>query len=83
MVDHSALSIEATDSRTRVHTVLVDTGQGGDTVRVDHALRSAARVGITKVLWSTAADALITTDSGVSIGSTWIRIAGISWWWRS
>ena len=83
MVDDSTLSIEAAHSRTGVNTVLVDTGQGGGAVRVDDTLGPAARVGVSKVLRSAGADTLVTTDPGISIGSTWIGVAGISWGRRS
>ena len=78
VVDNPTLSIEATDSRTRIDTVLVDAGLGGDTVRVDHTLGSTAAVGIAKVFWSTAADTGTATDSGISIGPAWIGVAGVS-----
>ena len=82
MVDHPTLGIEATNSRTRINTVLVDTGLGGDTVRVDHTFRSAATVRIAKVFRSTAADAGTATDSSISIGPAWVGVAWVSGWWR-
>ena len=57
--------------------MLVDTGQGGDTVRVDHTLWTAATVWVTKVLRSAATDTGAAADPGISIGSTRIGIAGI------
>ena len=82
MVDDSALRIEATHSGTGVDAVLVDAGQRTRAVAVHHALRPAAGVRVTKVLRSAAADAGTATHSGISIGSTRIRIAGISRRWR-
>ena len=81
VVDDATLRIEATHSGTGVNAVLVDTGHGGDTVRVDNTLWSAPRVGVSKVLRSAGADTLVTTDPGISIGSTWVGVAWVSWWW--
>ena len=82
MVDDSALGVEATDPGAGVDAVLVDAGQDARAVAVHHALWPAAGVRVTKVLRSAAADAGTAAYSGISIGSTRIRIAGISWWWR-
>ena len=82
MVDNSTLSIESTNSWAGINTVLVDTGLGGGTVRVDHTLRSAATVGVSEVFWSTAADTGTATDSGISIGPTWVGVARVSGRWR-
>ena len=82
MVDDSALRVEATHSGAGVDAVLVDAGQDTRAITVDHALWPAAGVRVTKVLRSAAADAGTATNPGISIGSTRIRIAGISRWWR-
>ena len=82
VIDDPTLGIEATNSGTRINTVLVDTGLGGGTVRVDHTLRSAATVGVSEVFWSTAADTGTATDSGISIGPTWVGVARVSGRWR-
>lgn len=79
MVDDSALRIEATDSRAGVDTVLVDAGEAGDAVAVDHTLWPAAAVRVTKVVRSAAADAGVASHLGVSVGATRVGVAGISW----
>ena len=83
MVDDSALRIEATDAGAGVDTVLVDTGQAGDAVAVDDALRPAAAVGVSEVVWPAAADTGAASDLSISVGAARVWIAGISWWWRS
>ena len=82
VVDDSALRIEATDAGAGVDAVLVDTGQAGDAVAVDDALRPAAAVGVSEVVWPAAADAGAASHLGVSIGATGVGVTGISrWWW--
>ena len=82
MVDNSTLRIESTDAGAGVDTVLVGTGQTGDTVTVDDALRAAAAVGISEVVWPAATDAGAASHLGVSIGATGVGVTGISrWWW--
>ena len=83
VVDDSALRIEATDAGAGVDAVLVDTGQAGDAVAVDDALRPAAAVGVSEVVWPAAADAGAASHLGVSIGATGVRVAGIPRRWRS
>ena len=82
MVDDATLRVEAAHAGAGVDAVLVDAGQDTRAVAVDHALRPAAGVRVTKVLRSAATDAGTAAHSGVSIGSTRIGVAGISWWWR-
>ena len=82
MVDDSALRVEATHPGAGVNAVLVDAGQGTRAVAVDHTLWPAAGVRVTEVLRSAAADAGTAANPGISIGSTRIRVAGISRWWR-
>ena len=82
MVDDPALGVEAAHPGARVYAVLVDAGQRTRAVAVHHALRPAARVRVTEVLRSAATDAGAAADPGIGIGSTRIRIAGISWRWR-
>ena len=82
MVDDSALGVEATDPGAGVDAVLVDAGQDTRAVAVHHALWPAASVRVTEVLRSAAADTGTAAHPGISIGSTRIRIAGISRWWR-
>ena len=82
MVDDSALRVEAADPGAGVDAVLVDAGQDTRAVAVDHTLWPAAGVRVTKVLRSAATDAGTAAHSGISIGSTRIGVAGISWWWR-
>ena len=53
MVDHSALSIDATQSRTGVNTFQVLAGPVGWTLRVGGALRSAGNIWISKVFRNT------------------------------
>ena len=55
MVDHSALSIDATKTGTGINTFQVLTGPVGWTLRVGSALRSAGHIGISKVLRNTLA----------------------------
>ena len=83
VVDDATLGVEATDSGTGIDTVLVDTGEAGDAVAVDDTLRSAAAVGVAEVVWPTATDTGAAAHLSVSIGTTGVGIAGISWWWRS
>ena len=82
MVDNSTLRVEPTDPGAGVDTVLVDAGQAGHTVAVDDALRPAAAVGISEVVWPAATDAGASSHLGVSIGATGVGVTGISrWWW--
>ena len=83
MVDNSTLRIEPTDPGAGVDTVLVDAGQAGDAVTVDDALRPAAAVGISEVVWPAATDTGAASDLSISVGAARVWIAGISWWWRS
>ena len=83
VVDDATLGVEATDSGTGIDTVLVDTGEAGDAVAVDDTLRSAAAVGVAEVVWPAATDTGAAPHLSVSIGTTGVGIAGISWWWRS
>ena len=83
VVDNSTLRIESTDTGAGVDTVLIDTGQAGHTVAVDDALRSAAAVGISEVVWPAATDTGAASHLGVSIGATGVRVAGIPRRWRS
>ena len=83
MVDNSTLRIESTDAGAGVDTVLVDAGQAGDAVTVDDALRPAAAVGISEVVWPAATDTGAASHLGVSIGATGVRVAGIPRRWRS
>ena len=83
VVDNSALRVESTDAGAGVDTVLVDAGQAGDAVAVDDALRPAAAVGISEVVWPAAADAGAASHLGVSIGTAGVRVAGIPRRWRS
>ena len=82
MVDDPALGVEAADPGAGVNAVLVDTGQHTRAVAVHHALWPAAGVRVTEVLRSAATDAGAATHPGISVGSTRIRIAWISWRWR-
>ena len=82
VVDNSTLRIESTDTGAGVDTVLVDTGQAGHTVAVDVALRAAAAVGISEVVWPAATDTGAASHLRVSIGATGVGVTGISrWWW--
>ena len=82
VVDDPTLRIESTDSRAGVDTVLVDTGQAGHTVAVDDALRPAAAVGISEVVWPAATDTGAASHLRVSIRATGVGVTGISrWWW--
>ena len=82
MVDNSTLRVESTDAGAGVHTVLVDAGQAGDAVAVDDALRPAAAVGISEVVWPAATDTGAASHLRVSIGATGVGVTGISrWWW--
>ena len=83
MTSDPTCSMSPTDSRARVDTVLVDTGQAGDAVAVDDTLRPAAAVRVSEVVWPAAADTGAASDLSISVGAARVWIAGISWWWRS
>ena len=83
VVDDSTLSIESTDTRTRVDTVLVNTGEAGEAVTVNNALWAAAAVRVTEVVGSAAADTGASSDLSISVRTTGVWITRISWWWWS
>ena len=71
-------SVDATDSRAGVDTLVVDTGPVGGTVTVQDTLRSAGQVGISEVSWYTGAGSGSLLGPALSIGATGCWVAGIN-----
>ena len=89
MVTHSAVGIDAAETRTRVLAMPVDTGKLGGTISIDDTFRST--VGrASDHLWHARALASVSNPSGwQGVGPTRVWIAGVdlNWfyrrWWRS
>lgn len=82
MVQHTTLRIDATGTGTRVLALVVDAGTRTIAVGILHTLGTAAAVRITEVLGKagTGAGSIAFTANG--IGTTWTRVAGITWLFR-
>jgi hypothetical protein len=83
VVDDFADGVEAAGSGAGVVALVVPaTGEGSVTVGVDDTLRATSGVRVSEVLWSAGALTAGPADSGVRIGTTGVRVAGVPWWWR-
>lgn len=78
MVDDRALRVGTTHARTRVGTLVIDTGSTARTVSVEHTLGSAAGVRVTRVVGQAGARAGAITLSTHSVGTTRSRVARIT-----
>ena len=77
MIDNPALGIDPADPRARVHTVQVDTGQGGGTVRINGTFWPACYVGVAKVLGNALACSRSGSCRASSIAPTGGGVAGV------
>lgn len=78
MVQDTALSIDATGSRTRVLALVADAGSRSIAVIVLDTFRSAAAVRISEVFRQAGTGASSIALSANRIGSTWAGVAGIA-----
>lgn len=79
MVQNTALSIDATGSRTRVLALVADAGSRAIAVIVLDTFRSAAAVRISEVFRQAGTGAGSIALSANRIRSTWAGVTGIAW----
>jgi hypothetical protein len=77
VADGVANGIDPTHSRTRVHTLVVNTGSVGGTVCVHDTLWSAGKVRVSKVARYTGACSSPLLGTTLSVGPAWGRVTGI------
>ena len=74
-----AYSVDATDSRAGVHTLVVHAGSVGRTVSVQDTLRSAGEVGVSEVSRNAGTGSGSLLGAALSIGATGCWVAGINY----
>lgn len=79
MIENSTFCVDTTDSRARILTFVVEASLWAVAIRVLYTLRSTSAVRISKVLGKTCARAYTVTFPTNSIGTTWRRIAWVTW----
>lgn len=74
MIGHTTFGIQATNARTWVHALLVDTGFVARAITVHHALRTTAAVRIAEVarLTRTGAGAVAFTALSIGAAGRWL-----------
>lgn len=78
MVHHRADCIDPAGSRARVKALVSLACFVGGAVRIDHTLRPACHIWVSKVFWNTAAGTRSVSGFAHCIASTRGRVAGIN-----
>ena len=77
VIDHCALSINATGAGARVQTLLANTGKVGGAVITEHTFWLTPLQGISLVVSDTLTHGLTTLHPALSIDATRVRVTGI------